>query len=151
MPLPNAISWYAHYFPVWFLKTITVFAEINDLFVPLMFLVPIRSIKKLAFYIQVMFEFWVISHFFCRLNYNDNGKIYKLFGIFKHLVKFNYCFQVFMQIGILASGNYSYYNLLYIVLCLSLLDDHTFYRGIIFTYIVVLFNYLDTFNFELIL
>lgn len=34
-----------------------------------------------------------------------------------------------MQIGILASGNYSYYNLLYIVLCLSLLDDHTFYRG----------------------
>lgn len=87
MPLPNAISWYAHYFPLWFLKTITVFAEINDLFVPLMFLVPIRSIKKLAFYIQV-----------------------------------------FMQIGILASGNYSYYNLLYIVLCLSLLDDHTFYR-----------------------
>lgn len=69
MPLPNAISWYAHYFPVWFLKTITVFAEINDLFVPLMFLVPIRSIKKLAFYIQVMFEFWVISHFFCKVNY----------------------------------------------------------------------------------
>lgn len=34
-----------------------------------------------------------------------------------------------MQIGILASGNYNYYNLLYIVLCLSLLDDHTFYRG----------------------
>jgi len=34
-----------------------------------------------------------------------------------------------MQVGILASGNYSYYNLLYIVLCLSLLDDHTFYRG----------------------
>ncbi|KAL4147820.1 hypothetical protein QTP88_002168 [Uroleucon formosanum] len=87
MPLPNAISWYAHYFPLWFLKTITVFAEINDLFVPLMFLVPIRSVKKLAFYIQV-----------------------------------------FMQVGILASGNYSYYNLLYIVLCLSLLDDHTFYR-----------------------
>lgn len=55
MPLPNAISWNAHYFPVWFLKTITVFAEINDLFVPLLFLVPIRSIKKLAFYIQVMF------------------------------------------------------------------------------------------------
>jgi hypothetical protein len=87
MPLPNAISWYAHYFPLWFLKTITVFAEINDLYVPLMFLVPIRSVKKLAFYIQV-----------------------------------------FMQVGILASGNYSYYNLLYIVLCLSLLDDHTFYR-----------------------
>ncbi|XP_029341643.1 lipase maturation factor 2-like [Acyrthosiphon pisum] len=87
MPLPNAISWYAHYSPLWFLKSITVFAEINDLFVPLMFLVPIRSVKKLAFYIQV-----------------------------------------FMQVCILASGNYSYYNLLYIVLCLSLLDDHTFYR-----------------------
>jgi len=57
MPLPNAISWYAHYFPLWFLKTITVFAEINDLFVPLMFLVPIRSVKKLAFYIQVLFSF----------------------------------------------------------------------------------------------
>lgn len=55
MPLPNAISWYAHYFPLWFLKTITVFAEVNDLFVPLMFLVPIRSIKKLAFYIQVTY------------------------------------------------------------------------------------------------
>lgn len=53
MPLPNVISWYAHYFPLWFLKTATVFAEINDLFVPLMFLIPIRSIKKLAFYIQV--------------------------------------------------------------------------------------------------
>lgn len=55
MPLPNVISWYAHYFPVWFLKMITVFIEINDLFVPFMFLVPIRSVKKLAFYIQVMF------------------------------------------------------------------------------------------------
>lgn len=53
MPLPNIISWHAHYFPMWFLKTITVFTEINDLFVPLLFLVPIRSIKKLAFYIQV--------------------------------------------------------------------------------------------------
>ncbi|XP_025408898.1 lipase maturation factor 2-like [Sipha flava] len=87
MPLPNFISWYSHYLPAWFLKTFTVLAEINDLFVPLMFLVPIRSIQKLAYYIQV-----------------------------------------FMQLGILASGNYSYFNLLYLVLCLSLLDDHTFYR-----------------------
>lgn len=55
MPLPSSISWEVHYFPGWFLKTITVFAEINDLFVPLLFLVPIRSIKKLAFYIQVIF------------------------------------------------------------------------------------------------
>lgn len=49
-----------------------------------------------------------------------------------------------MQIGILASGNYSYYNLLYIVLCLSLLDDHTFYRGIIFSNLLfcLLFGYL---------
>jgi len=32
MPLPNGISWYAHYFPLWFLDTIAVFSEINDLF-----------------------------------------------------------------------------------------------------------------------
>lgn len=48
-----------------------------------------------------------------------------------------------MQIGILASGNYSYYNLLYIVLCLSLLDDHSFYRGII------LFNCIYTYIYSL--
>lgn len=62
MPLPNAISWYAHYFPLWFLKTVTVFAEINDLFVPLLFLVPIRSIKKLAFYIQVKLKFEITNN-----------------------------------------------------------------------------------------
>lgn len=55
MPLPSINSWHAHYLPASFLKTFTVFAEINDLFVPLMFLVPIRSIQKLAFYIQVIF------------------------------------------------------------------------------------------------
>lgn len=55
MPLPNFISWYAHYLPFSYLRTFTVFAEVNELFVPLMFLVPIRSIQKLAFYIQVIF------------------------------------------------------------------------------------------------
>lgn len=54
MPLPNVISWYAHHFPAWFLKTVTVLAEVNDLFVPMMFLIPVRSIKKIAFYIQVI-------------------------------------------------------------------------------------------------
>lgn len=57
-----------------------------------------------------------------------------------------------MQVGILASGNYSYYNLLYIVLCLSLLDDHTFYRGknssliIVYMYII-LYTLIKLFNF----
>ncbi|VVC45003.1 Lipase maturation factor [Cinara cedri] len=109
MPLPNVVSWYAHYFPVWFLKTVTVFAEINDIFVPFMFLIPIRSVRKIAFYIQVL-----------------------------------------MQIGILTSGNYSYYNLLYIVLCLSLLDDYTFYRELALTrtrqWISSVFTKLMAFN-----
>eukprot|EP00102_Acyrthosiphon_pisum_P014708 XP_008184894.2 PREDICTED: lipase maturation factor 2-like [Acyrthosiphon pisum] len=61
IPLPNAISWYAHYCPLWFLKSVTVFAEINDLFVPLMFLVPIRSVKKLAFYIQVFMQVGILA------------------------------------------------------------------------------------------
>ncbi|XP_050435661.1 lipase maturation factor 2-like [Adelges cooleyi] len=92
LPLPNTISWYVHYFPAWFLKSVTVLAEVNEIFVPLLFLVPIRSVKKLAYYIQI-----------------------------------------FMQFGILASGNFSYYNLLNVVLCLSLLDDHTFYKELALT------------------
>lgn len=44
-----------------------------------------------------------------------------------------------MQLGILASGNYSYFNLLYLVLCLSLLDDHTFYKGKYCSFINLIF------------
>lgn len=39
-----------------------------------------------------------------------------------------FCSQVFLQVGIILTGNYNFFNLLTIVLCTSLLDDEFFYR-----------------------
>jgi len=36
--------------------------------------------------------------------------------------------QVLLQIAIILTGNYNFFNLLTIVLCTSLLDDEFFYR-----------------------
>ncbi|XP_050535922.1 lipase maturation factor 2-like [Daktulosphaira vitifoliae] len=92
MPLPSYISCYVYNFPLWVLKSLTVLAEVNEIFLPLLFLIPIGSVKKLAFYIQMTVQFLIF-----------------------------------------ATGNFGYYNLLYIVLCLSLLDDHTFYKELALT------------------
>jgi Protein of unknown function (DUF1222). len=37
--------------------------------------------------------------------------------------------QLFLQLTIIATGNFNWYNLLTIALCLSLLDDSYFYPG----------------------
>lgn len=107
--IPTPLAWYAHHLPQWYLKLNTVFANISELVVPFLFFFPIRKIRIVAFY-------WQVSKF------NKNGFGDKIF------TKNQLSFQVFLQVHIIATGNYNFFNLLTICLCISLLDDHFFYR-----------------------
>ncbi|XP_049810816.1 lipase maturation factor 2-like [Schistocerca nitens] len=85
--IPTPLAWYAHHLPRWFLKLTCVGANIAEIPLPLLFFVPVRSVRVVAFYIQL-----------------------------------------FLQVCIILTGNYNFFNLLTIVLCLSLLDDDFFLK-----------------------
>lgn len=50
------------------------------------------------------------------------------FAPIRHLRKFAFYTQVLLQIGIILTGNYNFFNLLTITLCVSLLDDDFFQK-----------------------
>uniref|UniRef100_A0A6M2DWC1 Lipase maturation factor n=1 Tax=Xenopsylla cheopis TaxID=163159 RepID=A0A6M2DWC1_XENCH len=87
MPLPSPLSWYSHHLPHWFLKVVTASALAMDIVMPILFFMPIRSVR--------------------------------LVGAFLRIV---------LQLHILATGNFNFFDLLIIVLCLSLLDDKIFLK-----------------------
>ncbi|MBN3296823.1 LMF2 factor, partial [Amia calva] len=80
--IPTPLAWYAHQAPVWFQKLSVVGTYVIEIAVPFLFFLPIRSMRILSFYLQVL-----------------------------------------LQICILLTGNYNFFNLLTIALCFSLLDD----------------------------
>ncbi|KAJ9576239.1 hypothetical protein L9F63_006901 [Diploptera punctata] len=85
--IPTSLAWYAHHLPRWFLRLSNAITFVIEIGVPLLFFVPIRSVRIIAFYLQV-----------------------------------------FLQVAIILTGNYNFFNLITIVLCISLLDDEFFYR-----------------------
>uniref|UniRef100_A0A2R5LLL9 Lipase maturation factor n=1 Tax=Ornithodoros turicata TaxID=34597 RepID=A0A2R5LLL9_9ACAR len=86
--IPTPAAWFFHHLPSWLLRLGVVLTYVVEIFVPFLFFVPLRSVKNLSFYSQVIF-----------------------------------------QALILLTGNYNFFNLLTIVLCLSLIDDDFFTNG----------------------
>ncbi|XP_029157826.1 lipase maturation factor 2-like [Nylanderia fulva] len=85
--IPTPLAWYAHHLPAWFLRLSTVATNNIELVIPILFFFPIRKVRIVAFYLQVL-----------------------------------------LQICIIATGNYNFFNFLTICLCISLLDDQFFYK-----------------------
>ncbi|XP_011501020.1 PREDICTED: lipase maturation factor 2-like [Ceratosolen solmsi marchali] len=85
--IPTPLAWYAHHLPSWYLRLNTVGANILELVIPFLFFFPIKKVRVIAFYLQLI-----------------------------------------LQIHIITTGNYNFFNLLTICLSISLLDDHFFYR-----------------------
>jgi hypothetical protein len=78
--IPTPLAWYAHQLPEWFQKLCVVGTYFIEIAVPLLFFLPLRSLKV-----------------------------------------FSFACQVLLQVAIIVSGNYNFFNLLTISLCFSLL------------------------------
>lgn len=87
-PLPTIAAWYMHHCPTWFLKLGTVFTHIVEQLMPFLFFFPLRSVRIVGFF-----------------------------------------FQVLLQVLIITTGNYNFFNFLTIILSLSLLDDNFFLKS----------------------
>ncbi|XP_058804278.1 lipase maturation factor 2-like [Phymastichus coffea] len=85
--IPTPLAWYAHHLPKWFLRFTTVGALVIEIVVPFLFFFPIRKVRIVSFYLQLL-----------------------------------------IQLNIIATGNYNFFNLLTIILCISLLDDQFFHK-----------------------
>ncbi|XP_064399598.1 lipase maturation factor 2-like isoform X2 [Halichondria panicea] len=80
--IPTPLAWYAHHVPSWLLKLGVVGTYWIESVTPLLFFVPVRSLRLLGFLAQVL-----------------------------------------LQLLIIATGNYNFFNLLTITLSFSLVDD----------------------------
>ena len=67
---------------------------------------------------EFMQKFSVAGTFFIEI-----GLVFLFFAPTSNLRKFTCIFQVFLMITIMLTGNYNFFNFLYIALCLSLFDD----------------------------
>ncbi|XP_027252075.1 lipase maturation factor 2 [Cricetulus griseus] len=81
--LPTPAAWFAHHLPVWLHKLSVVATFLIEIAVPPLFFAPVRRLRLMAFYAQVL-----------------------------------------LQVLIIITGNYNFFNLLTLVLTTSLLDDH---------------------------
>ncbi|EDV28848.1 uncharacterized protein TRIADDRAFT_18249 [Trichoplax adhaerens] len=81
--IPTPLAWYAHQLPVWFQKFSVVMTYVIEIALPFLFFSPIRSLRLISFYGQLL-----------------------------------------LQILIILTGNYNFFNLLTIGLCISLLDEN---------------------------
>lgn len=114
--IPTPLAWYAHHLPTWFLRLTTVAVNILELVVPFLFFFPSRKVRTTAFYAQVSTMKWT--------------SFINLYTIvpFSRVVTIPLSFQMFLQIHIIATGNYNFFNFLTICLSISLLDDQFFYK-----------------------
>ncbi|XP_076450495.1 lipase maturation factor 2-like isoform X1 [Babylonia areolata] len=83
--IPTPLAWYWHHLPVWFLHLGVVATYVIEIPLPFLFFAPVRSLRIIAFYSQVL-----------------------------------------LQVLIILTGNYNFFNLLTIALCIPLLDDECF-------------------------
>ncbi|XP_070200054.1 lipase maturation factor 2-like isoform X2 [Littorina saxatilis] len=84
--IPTPLAWYWHHFPEWFLRLGVVGTYVIEIGFPFLFFSPLRSLRVISFYAQVV-----------------------------------------LQILIILTGNYNFFNLLTITLCVPLLDDEVFF------------------------
>ena len=82
--IPTPLAWYAHQLPEWLQKLSVVGTYFIEIVVPLMFFLPLRSVRIFSFLSQVL-----------------------------------------LQLAIIATGNYNFFNLLAITLSFSLLDSES--------------------------
>lgn len=75
--------------------------------VPLLFFSPVRRLRLGSFYLQV----------------GGNPGLWSKKKKEKLSLHFGFILQVLLQVLIILSGNYNFFNLLTLALCLSLLDD----------------------------
>lgn len=80
--IPSPLAWYAHQLPHWFQRLSVVATYFIESVTPILFFMPVRSLRLVGFWLQV-----------------------------------------FLQVLIILTGNYNFFNLLTIVLCIPLLDD----------------------------
>ncbi|KAK7486421.1 hypothetical protein BaRGS_00022345 [Batillaria attramentaria] len=86
--IPTPMAWYWHHFPDWFLKLGVVGTYVIEIGFPFLFFVPVRSLRIISFYSQVL-----------------------------------------LQVLIIATGNYNFFNILTIALCIPLVDDDIILGG----------------------
>ena len=86
--IPTPLAWYAHQLPEWLLKIGVVGTYWVESVAPLLFFLPVRSLRILAFLSQIL-----------------------------------------LQVLIIITGNYNFFNLLTITLSMSLADDWFFGRS----------------------
>ncbi|KAJ8964087.1 hypothetical protein NQ314_005141 [Rhamnusium bicolor] len=60
MPLPSPLSWYSHHLPHWFLSLVQVFANVSEIILPFLFLVPIRSVRMTSFVFQIVLQICIV-------------------------------------------------------------------------------------------
>lgn len=108
--IPTPAAWYAHQLPVWFQKFSVVATYVIEIAVPLLFFMPIRRLRLFAFYCQVCGDaVWPSAG--C-----PSGSVDAPNSICARA-------QVLLQILIILTGNYNFFNALTIVLAFSLLDE----------------------------
>lgn len=110
--IPTPLAWFAHQLPVWWQKLSVIGTFVIEIPVPLLFFSPVRRLRLGSFYLQVGGNPGVLSKNVtwqmcsCQLS-----------------LHFGFILQVLLQVLIILSGNYNFFNLLTLTLCLSLLDD----------------------------
>lgn len=107
--IPTPLAWFAHQLPVWWQKVSVIGTFVIEVPVPLLFFSPVRRLRLGSFYLQV----------------GGNPGVWFLKGVTKSspFSLFRLILQVLLQVLIILSGNYNFFNLLTLTLCLSLLDD----------------------------
>jgi hypothetical protein len=103
--IPTPLAWYAHQLPEWFQKLCVVGTYFIEIAVPLLFFLPLRSLKV-----------------------------------------FSFACQVLLQVAIIVSGNYNFFNLLTISLCFSLLYQQPYsHTGLNTTCVIIYCSILITY------
>lgn len=119
--IPTPGAWFAHQLPVWFQKFSVVATYVIEIAVPVLFFAPVRRLRLFAFYCQV------------RGQSRDPCPAPAAVGLSwaggqeppstappQHCLRSP---QVLLQLLIILTGNYNFFNALTIVLAFSLLDE----------------------------
>ncbi|KAK3746690.1 hypothetical protein QZH41_006738 [Actinostola sp. cb2023] len=115
--IPTPIAWYFQKLPKWFHRLSTIVTYVIEIGLPFLFFIPVRSLRMLAYCGQVRLVYMLVELMTMMMiiimmtdindgDDDDNNK------------------TVLLQMLIMLTGNYSFFNLLTIVLCISLLDDN---------------------------
>lgn len=122
--IPTPLAWFAHQLPVWWQKLSVVGTFVIEIPVPLLFFSPVRRLRLGSFYLQVDENSGLSPKNIIYRAALINMPTAFFFMCLRQLsLYFGFVLQVLLQVLIILSGNYNFFNLLTLTLCLSLLDD----------------------------